>query len=312
LPSRFPLAEVGPAVCGQAAHGVDPAPLEQVHADPARHQAVAQQDVSGAGHVPQLAQQADFPLALARVAADAQVEDRTTRERDDGPDTGGGEARPGDLVVGQRVLRAVRRRVRHGDRRAVEQADAAALPEPPRVNLCVQAPPHEAGHGGEEPLGQALPRLAIGAGLGAARLEPLRDAVGDQPGDRGAAGLVGVEHLAEEDPEGHQRGEDPVVPGRPDLAEGLVEAAGVEDVGEGELAVLEELLPEGVDPLAETAGGGAPHRSGSRLEKEYTCPIRARTPISSYPNRRPLFAKIYVPFVDHTEGGWQLGPDRNI
>ena len=48
--------------------------------------------------------------------------------------------------------------------------------------------------------------------------------MGDQAGDRGAAGLVGVEDLAEEDPEGHQRGEDPVVPGRLDLGQGLGEA----------------------------------------------------------------------------------------
>ena len=54
---------------------------------------------------------------------------------------------------------------------------------------------------------------------------------------------------------------------------------------------LEELLPEGVDPLAKMPGRGAPNRSGSRLGKEYTCPIRARTPISSYPDRTPLFAK---------------------
>ena len=37
-------------------------------------------------HVPQLPQEADLALALARVAANTQVENRTTRERDDGPD----------------------------------------------------------------------------------------------------------------------------------------------------------------------------------------------------------------------------------
>ena len=77
--------------------------------------------------------------------------------------------------------------------------------------------------------------------------------MGDQAGDGGAAGLVGVEDLAEEDPEGHQRGEDPVVPGGLDLAEGLLEAAGGEDVGEGKAALLEELLAEGVDLPTETS-----------------------------------------------------------
>ena len=89
--------------------------------------------------------------------------------------------------------------------------------------------------------------------------------MGDQPGDGGAAGLVGVEDLAEEDPEGHQRGVDPVVPGRLDLAEGLVEAVGGEDVGEGEAALLEELAAEGVDLMAKASVGGQSHRSGPGL-----------------------------------------------
>ena len=76
-------------------------------------------------------------LALAGIAADARVEDRAAGQRDDGPDPGGGEARPGHLVVGQGVLTPVLRGVGHGDRRPVEQADAAALPQPPPVDPLV-------------------------------------------------------------------------------------------------------------------------------------------------------------------------------
>ena len=104
--------------------------------------------------------------------------------------------------------------------------------------------------------------------------------MGDQPGDGGAAGLVGVEHLAEEDPEGDQRGEDPVVPGRLDLAEGLLEAAGGQDVGEGEAAVLEELPAEEVDLTTKTSLRIVEHHSGSE-------PVR-EVPPSSEPER-PLF-----------------------
>ena len=62
-----------------------------------------------------------------------------------------------------------------------------------------------------------------------------------------------VEHLTEEDPERHQRGVDPILPGRLDLAEGLVEAVGGENVGEGEAALLEELAAEGIDLMAEAS-----------------------------------------------------------
>jgi hypothetical protein len=67
--------------------------------------------------------------------------------------------------------------------------------------------------------------------------------MGDQTCHRGATGRVGGEDLADEDPEGDQRREDPVVPGGLDLSEGLLEAV----LGERESAVLEELLAEGID-----------------------------------------------------------------
>jgi hypothetical protein len=80
---------------------------------------------------------------------------------------------------------------------------------------------------------------------------PPRGAIGDQACDEGAAGLVGVEDLAEEDPEVHQLGVVPIVPRRLDLAEVLVEAVGGEDVGKGEAALLEELAAECIELMAE-------------------------------------------------------------
>ena len=85
----------------------------------------------------------------------------------------------------------------------------------------------------------------------------------DQPGHGGATGLVGGEDLAEKDPEGHQRREDAVDPGGPDLAEGLLESVLGEDVGEGELAVLEELLAEGLDLPLKAMLRGMSHGTGS-------------------------------------------------
>src|SRR5207248_4527494 len=108
-------------------------------------------------------------------------------------------------------------------------------------------------------LGQALARLAIGARLRAARPEPPRDAMRDQSGHRGATGLVGAADLAEEDPEGHQRREDAVLPGGFDLPDRLGEAARREDLREGEPALLQELLSEGGDLPAKTSVRGVSH-----------------------------------------------------
>jgi hypothetical protein len=106
-----------------------------------------------------------------------------------------------------------------------------------------------------------------------------RDAMGDQAGHGGATGRVGGEDLAEEDPEGHQRREDAVDPGRLDLAEGLLEALGGEDVGEGESAVLEELLAKGLDLPLKAMVGGMSHGTGSEPVMGWQYPsIRASPP----------------------------------
>src|SRR3954454_19756824 len=103
---------------------------------------------------------------------------------------------------------------------------------------------------------QDVPCAGLAARVRAARRQPLGGAMRDQAGDGGAAGLVGVEHLAEEDPEGHERVEDAVLPGAVDFCQSLGEAPGREDVGEGEFALPEELPAEGVDLLAEASVRG--------------------------------------------------------
>jgi hypothetical protein len=100
----------------------------------------------------------------------------------------------------------------------------------------------------------------------------------DQAGDGGAAGLVGVEHLAEEDPEGHQRGEDAVLPGAPDFRQRLGEAPRRQDIGEGKFAALEELPAEGVNLPAKASVRGARHRLAPGERRNVPAPIRTRTP----------------------------------
>ena len=85
--------------------------------------------------------------------------------------------------------------------------------------------------------------LAVGAALGGATALPPRQAVGDQAGDGGAAGGVGAEDLPQQDPQRHQRREDPVQPAA-DGGQRLRNDPSGEDVGEGQVAVLKELPSE--------------------------------------------------------------------
>ena len=75
--------------------------------------------------------------------------------------------------------------------------------------------------------------------------------------------MVGAEHLLEEDPKGHEWREDPVVPGGLDFFQSLGDALRGEDLGEGELAFLEELLTKEVKLTPKTSLVEVSHRSGS-------------------------------------------------
>ena len=119
------------------------------------------------------------------------------------------------------------------------------LPQPPWVHVGFQGTARLTGHVREEGLGQALAGLAVRAGLGRAGALSLRQAVGDQAGDGGAAGVVGTEDLAQEDPKRNQGGEDPVQPAG-ESGQRLREDLLGEDVGERQVAVLKELPSEEV------------------------------------------------------------------
>ena len=107
-------------------------------------------------------------------------------------------ARP--LVVDLRVGFLILRGVRHGDRRPVKQVDVPTLPQPARVHVGFQGTPRLAGHVREKGFGQALAGLAVGAGFRRAGPLSLCQAVGDQAGDGGAAGVVCTQDLSQEDP----------------------------------------------------------------------------------------------------------------
>ena len=207
----------------------------------AAHEAVAQHDVAGAEQIPEGPEQPELALPLAGVPADAQVEDGPGGQREDGREARQREPQAGLLGVGLGVLGLVGRRVRHRGVRPVVDVDAAALPQPLRVGTPVQSPPGSAGQVRDEPLGQPPAGLAVRAGLGRAGALPAGGAVGGQASDRGPAGGVGAEDLAEEDPQRDQGRVDPVYPGDVVRPQGPGDEILREDVGERQSAALQEL-----------------------------------------------------------------------
>jgi hypothetical protein len=67
--------------------------------------------------------------------------------------------------------------------------------------------------------------------------------MGEQAGDGGAAGVIRTQDLPEKDPERDQRGEDPIQPAA-QRGQRLGDHLFGEDVGERQLAVVEELAAE--------------------------------------------------------------------
>jgi hypothetical protein len=100
-----------------------------------------------------------------------------------------------------------------------------------RFHAGLQRASRPAGDVREELFREALPGLAVGAGLGGARGLSPRQEVGEQAGDGGAAGVGRAQDLPQEDPQRDQRGEDPVQP-----------------AGDGGQRLREDLFREDVSP----------------------------------------------------------------
>jgi hypothetical protein len=106
--------------------------------------------------------------------------------------------------------------------------------------------------------------------------------VGDQAGDGGAAGVVRAEDLAQEDPERNQRGEDPVQPAG-DRRQRLLDDVFGQDVGERQVAVLQELAAEEVDLLAIRCSVGMAHLDRPLRAMEWLpCSIFASAALFAY------------------------------
>src|SRR5262249_28286410 len=279
----------------------DAALPEEHDGRPVGEQSVAQEDVPGAEHVPQPAEQADLALPLAGILAEPEVHDRPARQRDHRPNPRDREAEPGLLVVDLRVGRLVLPGVGHRDCRAVEQVHPPPLPQPAPVGLIVQAAADGTGHVGEERLRQALPRLAVGAGLGGAGPLPPRQAVGDQPCDGGAGGGVGAEGLSQGDPERDQGGKDPVQAAA-DRGQGLRNNLFREDIGERQLLVLKELPPQKAHLVAERCWVTMAHPGASWARMAWLLSaIFGKEALFAYVSITFRLAEIYGPFVDGTD-----------
>ena len=85
-----------------------------------------------------------------------------------------------------------------------------------------------------------------------------RQAMGEEAGDGSAAGVVGAEDLAQEDPQRNQRGEDAVQPAG-EGGQRLGDDRFGEDVGERQVAVLKELPSQGAEWIADRSGVAREH-----------------------------------------------------
>ena len=104
--------------------------------------------------------------------------------------------------------------------------------------------------------------------------------------------MVGAEHLPQEHPEGDQRGEHPVQPAANSGQRFGDDPLG-EDVGERQIAVLEELAAQETRLFAERPRVGTLHRSGLRAgEKGLSNPIFTRKAPSAYLPSAARLAKL--------------------
>ena len=151
-------------------------------------------------------------MSLAGVLAEPEVHHGPTSQGDEGPQSRDREAQARLLIVDLRIGLLILRGVGHRHRRPVKQVDVPTLPQPTCVDVGFQGTPRLASHVGDKGFGQALAGLAVSAGFRRTGASSLPQPVGDQAGDRGAAGVVRTKDLSQEDPQCDQRRKDPVQP----------------------------------------------------------------------------------------------------
>ncbi len=123
---------------------------------------------------------------------------------------------------------------------------AARVADPPTTGGNASCAAGNIGPAGQGGLGQALPGLAVAAGAGGAARPAVGDAVGEQAGDGGDAGVVLADDLGEEGPQRHQRGEEALAEGDGLGRQGIEDALGGEDFAEGQADALQEVPAQGL------------------------------------------------------------------
>src|SRR5262245_15393593 len=116
---------------------------------------------------------------------------------------------------------------------------------------------------GQDGLGQAGAGAAVGAGVGRARGQAGGDAPGQQAGDGLAAGVVGVEDLGEEGPQGGGGGPDAVAEEVAKVTTGAVDEVFGQVLGEGESGLGEQVLSGGGDLAQRDQSGRVAHETAS-------------------------------------------------
>ena len=208
-----PLPKVGRAKLMQTHNEVD-AQLLQVGDHKVRAViTIGQQNIAFAELAQQLPQQGRFARLLAGIGADRHAADhrRCQRQEDHHPRDGKADARP--LAGRLRIHGLVFRRIGHADRRAVDELDVPAVPQPSLGQSRFAVVGQLAGQTLENRLGQFRPGAAIRAGVFGARLFAQRHEQGyhSRHGRHATALLVFAEHLGKERPQGDRRRVDGVV-----------------------------------------------------------------------------------------------------
>ena len=117
---------------------VDPTLLEQVDFVPGAHVAVGKQNVAWTQEIPQPAQHTQLAVALARIAADCQVEYGSAGERKEGRDACQRKTKSWLLLRRLRIGLLVLRSIWHRYGRAIVGQDATTFPKPLLLGAVIQ------------------------------------------------------------------------------------------------------------------------------------------------------------------------------
>ena len=206
-----------------------------------------------------IAEHRQFALKLARPTANSQVQHGSHRQRKQHPNACQRKAHAGGLGATLRIGRLVLRGVGHRDRRTVEELDGSPQPTPRSERRPIRRRSRVSHQHRQQGFGKTLPSAGIAAGVGRTGGHSLPQPPSEETLHGRRQGGIGMDHLAEKQPQHRDRIVKRVVAMQPQRFQRRRYHLSRQYLGKRQAGMLSKLASEPIDLSLKRPSGTITH-----------------------------------------------------